>query len=143
MKIRTEFPRTVREIEHFTIPMADGVQLAARMWLPEDAETDPAEVLARGEQVLADIPGVREAIGARAGTEDAPYSHAWWVRLCHPAAVTSFQNHPATADCCGIQYLRAGNGPGHRLEGLQPSAPEDASATKVAPLFPDSRRNRA
>jgi len=109
----------------------------------EDAETDPAEVLAKGEQVLAGIPGVREVVGARAAPEDAPYSHAWWVRLCHPAAVTSFQNHPATADCCGIQYLRAGNGPGHRLEGLQPSAPEDASATKVAPLFPDSRRNRA
>lgn len=45
MKIRTEFPRTVREIEHFTIPMADGVQLAARMWLPEDADTDPVPAI--------------------------------------------------------------------------------------------------
>jgi uncharacterized protein len=40
-RIRTEFPRTVREIEHTWIPLSDGTQLAARMWLPEDAESDP------------------------------------------------------------------------------------------------------
>ena len=45
MKIRTAFPRTVRETEHFTIPMSDGVKLAARMWLPEDAETDPVPAI--------------------------------------------------------------------------------------------------
>ncbi len=45
MKIRTEFPRKVREIEHLTIPMSDGVKLAARMWLPEDAETDPVPAI--------------------------------------------------------------------------------------------------
>jgi putative CocE/NonD family hydrolase len=39
-RIRTDFPRTVREIEHTWIPLADGTRLAARIWLPEDAEAD-------------------------------------------------------------------------------------------------------
>jgi predicted acyl esterase len=38
--IRTEFPRRVREIEHTWIPLSDGCRLAARIWLPEDAEED-------------------------------------------------------------------------------------------------------
>ncbi|MCZ6633531.1 MAG: CocE/NonD family hydrolase [bacterium] len=41
MKNRTHFPRTVREIEHTWIPLSDGTRLAARIWLPEDAEDDP------------------------------------------------------------------------------------------------------
>jgi len=38
---RTDFPRRVREVEHTWIPLADGCRLAARIWLPEDAEEDP------------------------------------------------------------------------------------------------------
>ena len=41
MKTRTDFPRRVREIEHTWIPLSDGTRLAARIWLPEDAEEDP------------------------------------------------------------------------------------------------------
>ena len=40
-RIRTEFPRRVREIEHTWIPLSDGCRLAARIWLPDDAEGDP------------------------------------------------------------------------------------------------------
>jgi len=39
--VRTEFPRKIREIENTWIEMPDGVKLAARIWLPEDAEADP------------------------------------------------------------------------------------------------------
>jgi uncharacterized protein len=38
-------PRPVREIEHTWIPLADGTRLAARIWLPEDAETDPVPAI--------------------------------------------------------------------------------------------------
>ncbi|MER9820197.1 CocE/NonD family hydrolase [Mesorhizobium sp. M0129] len=38
-------PRTVREIENIWIPMSDGIKIAARVWLPEDAEHDPVPVL--------------------------------------------------------------------------------------------------
>lgn len=41
----TDFPRKVREIEHLWIPMPDGVRLAARIWLPEDAATDPVPAI--------------------------------------------------------------------------------------------------
>ncbi len=34
------FPRKVREIETLWITLADGARLAARVWLPEDAERD-------------------------------------------------------------------------------------------------------
>ncbi|MER9978167.1 hypothetical protein [Mesorhizobium sp. M0085] len=39
MKIVTDFPRKVREIENVFIPLSDGTRLAARVWLPEDAES--------------------------------------------------------------------------------------------------------
>src|SRR5919204_5150034 len=41
MKVREDFPRRVRLIPHVWIPLADGSRLAARIWLPEDADADP------------------------------------------------------------------------------------------------------
>ena len=41
MTVRTDFPRPVREIEHTWLHLSDGTRLAARIWLPEDAEADP------------------------------------------------------------------------------------------------------
>ena len=43
--IRTTFPHPVREIENLWIPMPDGARLAARVWLPEDAERAPVPAL--------------------------------------------------------------------------------------------------
>ncbi|GGH18229.1 hypothetical protein SAMN05444007_10146 [Cribrihabitans marinus] len=42
---RTDFPRRVREIENTWIPMPDGTRLAARIWLPVDAEDDPVPAI--------------------------------------------------------------------------------------------------
>ena len=41
MITKERFPKQVREIEHITIPLSDGTRLAARIWLPEDAEVNP------------------------------------------------------------------------------------------------------
>ncbi len=41
MKVVREFPHAVREIPHDFIVLSDGTRLAARLWLPEDAETNP------------------------------------------------------------------------------------------------------
>ena len=38
-------PRAVREIENLWIPLSDGTRLAARLWLPEDAERAPVPAL--------------------------------------------------------------------------------------------------
>jgi uncharacterized protein len=39
--IRDRYPRRVTVLEHVTIPLRDGVALAARVWLPDDAANDP------------------------------------------------------------------------------------------------------
>ena len=67
MKIRDEFPRKVREIEHFTIPMGDGIRLAARMWLPEDAEAHPVPA------VLEYIPYRKRDLTAQRDVRHHPY----------------------------------------------------------------------
>jgi hypothetical protein len=41
----TTFPHRVQEIEHIWIPLSDGTRLAARLWLPEDAETRPVPAI--------------------------------------------------------------------------------------------------
>ncbi len=45
MQTKTEFPYTIREIEHIRIPISDGVELAARIWLPVEAETNPVPAI--------------------------------------------------------------------------------------------------
>jgi putative CocE/NonD family hydrolase len=45
MKIVDEFPREVREVENLWIPMPDGVKLAARLWLPDDADSHPVPAI--------------------------------------------------------------------------------------------------
>jgi len=42
---RSEFPRAIHEIENRWIPLSDGCRLAARIWIPEDAERDPVPAL--------------------------------------------------------------------------------------------------
>lgn len=41
MQVVSEFPHPIREVRHFEIPMPDGCRLAARMWLPADADEKP------------------------------------------------------------------------------------------------------
>jgi putative CocE/NonD family hydrolase len=45
MRTLIEFPRQVREIATEWIPLADGCRLAARIWLPEDAEERPVPAI--------------------------------------------------------------------------------------------------
>ena len=60
------FPRQVRTIEHCWIPMPDGTRLAARIWLPGDAESAPVPA------VLEYIPYRKRDLHARARRADAP-----------------------------------------------------------------------
>ncbi len=41
MKIVTQFPRAVRQIENTWITLSDDTRLAAGIWLPEEAEARP------------------------------------------------------------------------------------------------------
>jgi uncharacterized protein len=44
-KTISKFPVKIREIENVFIPMSDGAKLAARMWIPVDAEKKPIPAL--------------------------------------------------------------------------------------------------
>ena len=41
MDTADRWPRKVRILENAVIPLKDGCRLAARIWLPENAEADP------------------------------------------------------------------------------------------------------
>ncbi|MEQ9175347.1 MAG: CocE/NonD family hydrolase [Alphaproteobacteria bacterium] len=45
LKIQTDFPHKVVEIENFWLTLADGTKLAARAWMPDDAERNPVPVV--------------------------------------------------------------------------------------------------
>jgi putative CocE/NonD family hydrolase len=69
VRIVDTFPRQVRVVEHCWIPMRDGTRLAARIWLPADAESAP-------------VPAILEYIPYRkrdlTRTRDEPM-HAWFA----------------------------------------------------------------
>ena len=45
MRVVHDFPHSVREVPHCEIPLPDGTRLAARMWLPDDAQLGPVPVI--------------------------------------------------------------------------------------------------
>ena len=67
MRIVTEFPRRVREIENTWITLSDGCRLAARIWLPEDADGDPVPAL------LEYLPYRKRDFTAVANSQMHPY----------------------------------------------------------------------
>lgn len=44
-KVKTEFPRNIKKLDHVWIPMSDGAKLAATIWLPEDADENPVPAI--------------------------------------------------------------------------------------------------
>ncbi len=68
-RIVTQFPRKVRVVENIFIPMLDGIQLAAKLWLPEDAEADPVPA------ILEYVP-YRKRDGTRTYDQG---SHLYWA----------------------------------------------------------------
>lgn len=67
-RVITDFPHKVREVEHVWVPMSDGTRLSARIWMPQDAETNPVPA------ILEYIP-YRKRDGTRAW--DDPRHHYW------------------------------------------------------------------
>src|SRR6266545_2737816 len=45
MRIKTDFPRPLREAEDTWIPLGDGCRLSARVWRPQDSDENPVQVL--------------------------------------------------------------------------------------------------
>ena len=45
VRVLDDLPREIREIENVWIPLPDGERMAARVFLPDDAETDPVPAI--------------------------------------------------------------------------------------------------
>jgi len=45
VQVVASFPRAVRDVENVWIPLKDGTRLAARLWLPVDAEKNPVPAI--------------------------------------------------------------------------------------------------
>jgi len=45
LNIVESFPHTTKVLENVWIPMSDGTRLAARIWMPEDADTNPVPAI--------------------------------------------------------------------------------------------------
>ena len=100
MRIRTDYPRPVRTVENLWIALPDGCRLAARMWLPEDAEAAP-------------VPAVLDAVPYRKGdgteARDATrYPYIAGPRLCLRAARPARQRRLRGADRGRVQRAGAG-----------------------------------
>jgi predicted acyl esterase len=88
--IVTTFPRTVRVIEHTLIPLKDGTMLAARIWLPDDAEQNP-------------VPAILEYLPYRKrdGTyERDALTHPIWPATATRAFASILEVAASRAACC-------------------------------------------
>jgi uncharacterized protein len=101
-KIRTEFPHQIREIENIFIPLSDGTRLAARIWLPDDAEQHP-------------VPAILEYL---------PY------RKTDDMAVRDSLNHPYVAGhgyaCARVDIRGSGDSDGIMLDEYTKQEHDDA-----------------
>jgi predicted acyl esterase len=67
-RVRTDFPHAIRVIDDW-IPLADGVRLSVRIWLPEDAHAVP-------------VPAILEYLPYRKGDSNAvddSVRHPWYA----------------------------------------------------------------
>jgi hypothetical protein len=100
--VRTEFPRSVRTIDNVWIPMSDGTRLAARVWLPEDAEQDP-------------VPAILEYVPYRKGD-------AFAVRDSHHHPYFAGQGYA----CVRLDLRGSGDSDGILLDEYLPQEQDDA-----------------
>jgi hypothetical protein len=95
MKIHSDFPRQVRVVENCWIPLADGTRLAAKLWLPQDAERDPVPAL------LEYLP-YRKRDGTR--RRDQPM-HAWFAGHGYACARVDIRGTGDSEGICQDEYL--------------------------------------
>ncbi len=58
------------------------------------SEEQAHAMMAKGRQILAGIPGVREVFTGEAVKEEVQYRFCWLVRFTHKAVIDSYREHP-------------------------------------------------
>ena len=93
---KTGFPRRIREIENTWIRMPDGVRLAARIWLPGDADSDP-------------VPAILEYLPYRKrdGTVERDHlTHPYFAGHGYAAVRVDLRGTGDSEGLCRGEYLR-------------------------------------
>ena len=106
MHVRTDWPRKIRELENVWIPMPDGCHLAARIWLPEDAETHPVPAILQDTLRWWDHWLKDEATGIM----DEPQVRVWMQDSIRPA--TRYVERPG-------RWIAEKEWPGPRIENQE------------------------
>ena len=101
-RVRTDFPRTHTVIDHAWIPMSDGCRLAAKIWLPDNAESDP-------------VPALLEYI---------PYRGSDWTAVGDSTRHAYFAGHGYAS--VRVDMRGSGNSEGVLLDEYLPQEQEDA-----------------
>jgi putative CocE/NonD family hydrolase len=89
-------PRPIRVVEHLAIPLPDGTRLAARLWLPEDAESRPVPA------ILEYIP-YRKRDGTRARDERM---HPWFAAQGYAAIRVDMRGSGESDGHLADEYLQ-------------------------------------
>ena len=95
MRHVSDYPRKIRTLETVWITLADGTRLAARIWLPEDADTDP-------------VPAILEYLPYRLNDGTAPRDARHFPYLAGQGYATVRVDQRGTGESDGIledEYL--------------------------------------
>jgi len=102
MKIKTDFPQDITEIENTWIPMPDGTRLAARIWMPKNADKTP-------------VPAILEYI---------PYRKSDLSAFSDSSRHRYFAGHGYA--CVRVDIRGSGDSEGILLDEYHPQEQEDA-----------------
>lgn len=101
--IRTEVERCIKLWG--SAGRADDVLAKSTTWQPVHHtiiynvenidDTKVKEIMAHGQKVLSNIPGVRRVITGTATQERATYRFCWLIEFVHPNVIDSYRDHPA------------------------------------------------
>ena len=108
MKRIDSFPHPVKHLENVWIPMPDGIRLAARIWMPENAEREP-------------VPAILEYIPYRkrdvTRDEDA-LNHPYFAGHGYAAVRVDLRGSGDSEGVLQDEYLPAGAAGRHRGAAL-------------------------
>lgn len=95
-KIDSSFPRKIKEIENAWITLSDGCRLAARLWMPEDADANPVPA------ILEYLP-YRKRDGTAARDQ---LTHPWYAGHGYAAARVDIRGNGESEGLMFDEYLK-------------------------------------
>jgi len=60
----------------------------------ESSESEVAAIMARGQDVLSEIPGVRRVVTGWAAQETSRFRYCWLIEFAHRKVIDSYRDHP-------------------------------------------------